>query len=242
MRGKSMISIRLDRLNSLEVEIHETITKESNAHDKLTITKAAHLCGCSVSKISKFTKKLGFKNYKQYINYIYGNELPRDETSSELDRIRDFLDAFDPKLVDQFIELIEGYSKIILFGYGPSYICAQYFEYKLRIATTKTVITAPDELSIERAMDDESLLVIFTTTGNFESFDYIYTKAKENNCETLFILEEYNLKMLESYDNVFFLTNTFQPAQLLPYEKSRTVFFIFIAEVIQRLLNSKTED
>jgi len=237
-----MISINLERLNPLETTIHQAITRESQVREGLTITEAASLCGCSVSKVSKFVKKLGFDNYKQYINYVYGSVPSKKETTNEIERIKQFLESFDAELVEQLVELIDQHKKIILFGYGPSYICAQYFEYKLRTVTAKTVITAPDEFSAERAMDEESLLIIFTTTGNFKSFNFIYHKAKENKCDALFLVEEYNAKMLKNYDKVFFLTDYVQSSTLMPYEKSRTIFFIFIEEVIQVFLNRKKTD
>jgi len=45
--------------------------------------------------------------------------------------------------------------------------------------------------------------------------------------------------LLEQYENVCFLTHSVQSPELKPYEKSRTVFFIFIEEVIFRLLERK---
>ena len=234
-----MISVSLDRLNPLETRIHETILKESQVRDDLTITNAAEICGCSISKISKFIKKLGFQNYKQYMSFVYGNDVSPKSISNELDRIRHFIDEFDATLVDQFIELMEGYQKIILFGYGPSYVCVEYFEYKLRFATNKITIAVQEELTVGQLIDDKSLLVIFSTTGHFKSFDSLYRLAKENKCETLLIIEEYNLSLLEHFDKIFFLTKSFQSEALAPHEKSRTVFFIFIEEVIQKLLNKE---
>ncbi|HHW22016.1 MAG TPA: hypothetical protein GXX26_03915 [Clostridiaceae bacterium] len=54
---------------------------------------------------------------------------PVREFSSELERLKNFIDNFDAALVDQFAELVQAHEKIILFGYRPSFICAQYFEY-----------------------------------------------------------------------------------------------------------------
>ena len=231
-----MINIDFNKLNPLEKKINETLITLSKTATNITITKAAEVCDCSVSKISKFVKKLGFNNYKQYIDFLYGNGLPENKSSIELDRIKNFIDEFDISLVDEFIELMNSYKKIILFGYGPSFICSQYFEYKLRMNTNKFVIAVPDEISVESLLDDNSLLVIFSTTGRFKSFDRINNLAKEKNCQVLLIVEEYNASLLTDYNKIFWMSKSLQPVDFKPYEKSRIVFFIFIEEVIQHII------
>ena len=238
-----MINIDFNKLNPLEKLINETLIAFSKTATNITITKAAEACDCSVSKISKFVKKLGFNNYKQYIDFLYGKGLPVNRSSIELERIKSFIDDFDISLVDEFIELLNSYEKIILFGYGPSFIATQYFEYKLRINTNKFVIAVPDEISVESLLDDKSLLVIFSTTGKFKSFERINTLAKEKNCQVLLIVEEYNASLLTNYNKIFWMSKFLQPDNLKPYEKSRIVFFIFIEEVIQHIIfNNRQEN
>lgn len=231
-----MINIDFNRLNPLERTINETLMKYARKTSDITINEAAELCGCSISKISKFVKKLGFSNYKQYVDFLYGREQPQKEFSAELERLKSFIDDFDVALVDEFVELMSSHDKIILFGYGPSFICAQYFEYRLRIVTNKVVIAVPDVVSVERLMDDSSLLVIFSATGQFKSFDDVNSIAKEKGCNVLLVIEEYNPKLQTGYDRIFWLCKYPQPQDYKPYEKTRTVFFIFIEEVILRLL------
>lgn len=238
-----MINIDFNKLNPLEKKINETLVAYSKDVSNITISQAAEACDCSVSKISKFVKKLGFDNYKQYVDFLYGKEISQKKSSVELERIKNFIDDFDISLVDKFIEMMNSYEKIILFGYGPSFICTQYFEYKLRINTNKFVIAVPDEISAESLIDEKSLLVIFSATGKFKSFDRINTLTKEKNCEVLFIVEEYNASLFSSYNKIFWLSKFPQPDDLKPYEKSRIVFFIFIEEVIQHIMfNNRQEN
>ncbi len=230
-----MINIDFNVLNSLEKGIHETLSIHSKTVDTIRITRAAELCGCSVSKISKFTKKLGFTNYKQYLDFLYGKDLGVTGHSSELTRIQNFIRDFDSRKVDEMIELIENHDKIVLFGYGPSLLCAQYFEYRLRTCTNKVIIAVPDDLSVASMTDDKSLLLIFTVTGTFQSFENIYHDTKEKGCDVAIVVEEYNTSLFEQCDKIFLLAKEPQPSHLLAYEKSRTIFFIFMEEVIQRL-------
>ena len=109
-----MINIDFNKLNPLEKKINETLITLSKTATNITITKASEACDCSLSKISKFVKKLGFNNYKQYIDFLYGRGLPENRSSIELERIKNFIDDFDISLVDEFIELLNSYKKIIL--------------------------------------------------------------------------------------------------------------------------------
>ena len=232
-----MINIDFNRLTPLEKEIHKSLLSYSKAKDNLTIMEAAAKCGCSISKISKLVKKLGFKSYKQYIAFLQNKDLSEifPTYSSELERIKKFIDDFDLTIVDKVIDLINSHNKIILFGYGPSFLCAEYFEYKLRIVTNHFVIAASDETYLERLIDSDSLLIIFTATGKFASFENIYRKCNDRNCTVVIISEEYNQSLVSCCDQLFMLCKYQQPDYLKPYEKTRTVFFIFIEEVIKKI-------
>ena len=93
-------------------------------------------------------------------------------------------------------------------------------------------------MSITIVLNNNCLLVIFTTTGAFRSFKDIYNIAKKNGSDVLMITEEYNTSLMTSCDWLFWLSKYTQSKELKPHEKSRTVFFIFIEEIIQRLLSS----
>lgn len=233
-----MINIDFSKLNRLEHKIYDQLHECSKLYSDLKITQAADLCSCSVSKISKFVKKLGFTNYKQFMDFLYGKEISQKEASGELERIKHFIDDFDASLVEEFIELMNKHERIILFGYGPSFICAQYFEYKLRISSSKFILAVGDEISIETMADQNSLIVIFTTTGKFKSFENIYNISRNKGCKVLMIAEEYNSTLFENCDRIFWLCKFPQSSEFNPHEKSRTVFFIFIEEVIHRLLTA----
>lgn len=230
-----MININLGSLNQLEQQIHKKLTDYAKTNETIRINQAATLCNCSVSKISKFVKKLGFVNYKQYLDFLHGRDIPQVSHSNELMRIREFIDEFDDTLVDELLELIEKHDKIVLFGYGPSMLCAQYFEYRLRICTNKIISAVTDEISVASMTDENTLLILMTVTGTFHTFQTIYDESKKKGCEIAMVVEEYNTELFTQCDRIFWLSKFPQPTELLPYEKSRTVFFIFFEEIIQRL-------
>ena len=231
-----MITVDFNTLNPLEKHIHEQMVRQSRITPAIRINQAADICGCSVSKISEFVKKLGFKNYRQYLDFLNGKEIHTETGSDELNRVRSFIDTFDTRMVDDLLALINTHKKIALFGYGPSLLCAQYFEYRFRNCSDITTMAVADEVTLKNMVDDTTLLLIITETGRFLSFRDIYDAALEKGATTVILAEEYNTDLLGQCDRIFWLSPASQPAHLAPYEKSRTLFFIFLEEVIQRLL------
>lgn len=236
LEAEDLIAIDLSLLNPLEKRIYETLLAQKDSYETLRINQAAQLCDCSVSKISKFVKKLGFKNYKQYIDFLYRRTVDSSEQTTELQRIGKFLATFDSHLVDNLYAIMGKYDKIVLFGYGPSLLCAQYFEYRFRNCSDKVTMAVSDEVAVGKMVDSSTLLIIITETGRFHSFKEVYHKAKEKGCGVAMIVEEYNTELFDQCDHIFWLSSSPQPAHLKAYEKSRTLFFIFLEEIVQRFL------
>jgi DNA-binding MurR/RpiR family transcriptional regulator len=231
-----MIKINLNKLNEHEKLIFEIIKEKSLTLDSIKITQAAEIANCSISKISKIAKKIGFKNYKQFQDYIYNRELRLNPISDELARLSSFIEHFDHSLVEQMIKLINKHQRIVLFGYGPSFLVAQYFEYKLNTIFKKFAIALSDELGVSSLVDESTLVIVFSTTGNFRSFSDIYRITKDKGGDLLLISEEFNNDFKNSADQIFVLNEQSQPQILMPHEKSRAIFFIFIEEVLRKII------
>lgn len=230
-----MLKISFETLNALERDIHAVLSERSLFTQSIRITEAAELCGCSTSKISKMASKLGFKNYRQYLDFLYGRDSQKSEQSSELNRLHQFLNEFDYALVDEMVDLINSKNRIVLLGYGPSFLCAQYFEYRLKTCANKVAIVASDELLVNSIADKNTLLIIFTVTGSFKSFKNVHRDTKAKGGDVAIVLEEHNLSLIKHFDKIFCLTKSTQPNDLKPYEKNRTAIFIFMEEVIHKL-------
>lgn len=233
-----MINVNLDILNQLEDTLYKTILNAVKEDQTLNITKASELCGVSPSKISKTVKKLGFKNYKEFIKYCRGDFIDSEDKScsNELKRVATYIESFDESVVLEVISKINNFSKIVIYGLGPSFICAQYFEYKLRMCTNKSVLAINDEVQIKNIADSDTLFIILSVTGKFSSFDRVCNIVNQNRGEILIIFEEYNAIRYPDVQNIIYLTEFKQSDELAPYEKTRTILFIFIEEIIQKLL------
>ena len=237
-----MLSIDETRLNRTERAALRALSGYSADHPPPTIVQAAAICGCSASHISKSVRKAGFPGYKEFMRYLYLHDHPRGQAPDELVRLGRFLDDFDPALVDEFVGLIRSHGKIILFGYGPSLICAQYVEYKLRLCTQAYIATAPDEQSACSMADGGSLLIILTVTGRYRSFEAISRHARDRGAQVVVVSEELNPALTELGGRYFCLSNHNQPHAFEPHEKTRTVFFIFFEQVVRRILQTTEHD
>lgn len=239
-----MININLDTLNQLERTLYKAIYDAAQGDKNLSIVKASEICQVSSSKISKTVKKMGFKNYKDFIKYCRGEYIHTEEKtySDELKRVANFIDTFDDNIVTTFINKISNYDKIVLYGLGPSYICCQYLEYKLRMCTTKSIVALNDEIQIKNMVDSNTLFIIFSVTGKFSSFENVCSVVNEKGGEILIVFEEYNTNHYPYASNIIYLTEDRQSDSLAPYEKTRTILFIFIEEIIQRLLFLDTKN
>lgn len=228
-----MYIINKNSLNSLEKNIYSVLCAEIRQNSTLTVTEAASICDCSPSKISKFVQKLGFKNYKEYSQFISGKLF--SIIPDEKERIKKFLDSFNPEIVEQFIKYFQKFDKIILFGYGPSFIAGQYFEYKLRSISDVLVWAVPNEASITNLLAKNTLLIIFSITGQFKSFQTLYENVVSQNGKVIFITEEFNIDFMILYDFIVILSDYIQDPALLPHQKTRTTFFTFIEAVTSRI-------
>ena len=236
-----MIKFDETKLNQLEQQVLRQLSAYAEHNPQPKIVEAADICGCSVSQVSKAIKKAGFRGYKQYIRYLYFGDSPQEKPLGELDRLKRFLAEFDPALVDEIVEMLVAHKKILFFGYGPSYICAQYVEYKLRFCLPAVIQTPPDEASLRSMIDDSSLLIILTTTGQYRSFEEISKYAKARGSDVIVVSEEFNSTLMGSCDRYFSLCTQRQSSRLMPHEKTRTVFFIFFEQVVQKLLNKERD-
>jgi DNA-binding MurR/RpiR family transcriptional regulator len=233
-----MININLNNLNQLELSVHNKLSKIIENNFNIKILEAADYCDVSSSMVSKLVRKLGFENFKQYKQFFSGQQIMTEDKkeSSELERLKHFIENFDPVLVDNFLSMFNKYNKIVLFGLGPSFFCVEYFAYKLTLFSDKNIFVAQDEIYAQHLVDEETLLIVFSVTGKFSSFENLINGVKSCGAEMLLILEEYNHSLAIEIDNIFYLTNSTQNEDLLPYEKTRSVFFIFIEEVITKLM------
>ncbi|MEK3884310.1 SIS domain-containing protein [Paenibacillus sp. PL2-23] len=238
-----MLNISVSKLSKPELSIHNKMAEAIEQNHNIKILEAAQFCDVSPSKISKLVRKLGFENFKQYKQYFGGQAIAsgNKKRSSELERLQHFIESFNPALIDQFMEVYQRYNKIVLFGLGPSFFCVEYFSYKLAPLSDKSIFVTQSQSYAQNLVDKETLLIVFSVTGKFDSFESLFHRAKSRGTAIMLILEEYDGSLTFEADHLFYLTKSTQNEELLPFEKTRTVFFIFIEEVIARFMSERAD-
>lgn len=230
------MQININNLNTLELNIHQQLQIAITNDNNLKITQAAEICQVSTSKISKFCQKIGFINYKQYKNYISTGKIIDDiRKTPELIRLEKYLKKFDQKKVDKLAKLINQHKRIILHGVGPSLIAVEYFAYRLRLNCTQDIITTSEEFFITNNINNSTLVIIYTATGSFKSFNQIINDCRRKDTQYIIICEENNHIRELKNAKIIYLTNTHQKEKEQAFEKTRTLWFIYLEEVITKL-------
>lgn len=241
-----MIKIDGHRLNSLEKRLFDEATRHIQNNHKISITELATRLSVSPSKFSKFVRKTGletFKQYKQFIiegnteNLLVKKALSVTPKSTEIERIKIYLEQFEYSLVNDFYLSIKDSNKLIIYGIGPSFLVAEYFAYRLRIVSTIFSIATSDETLLKSSANQDTKLLVLSATGLFKSFDDALKGL--NYQEIIFLFEELRaFPTLKDY-TIFYLTESSGNPSLQPFEKSRTLFYIFLEEVIQKFMMNK---
>ncbi len=229
-----MIKVDYNNLNLLEKRLLDG-TRESIQHNpKISITDLSKCFDVSTSKISKFVKKLGFDSFKEYKSFIVGKESESrtSQVSDELQRINDYINHFDEQLAYDFWIKIKDCNKLVIYGLGPSYICADYFAYRLRTFSDVFSLATNDLTVVKNADNSDTKLLVLSTTGLFKPLKDDLNDL--NYKEIIFLFEEFRHFPDLQRNTLFYLTKSTGDNSLKPYEKSRTLFFIFLEEIIQK--------
>lgn len=149
----------------------------------------ASLANVSKSTLSKFARKIGFDDYydlkdsahfienryNNNLNYVTNilNVLENNEVDSYFDAIQSDIQTIkneiDKEAIDSLAKDLINYRKIGAFGLLFSESAALDFQYKLAY-NGKFIVTFQDDLKQEefiRNADKDTLLIIFTNSGNF---------------------------------------------------------------------------
>ena len=179
---------------------------------------------------------MGFESFKQYKKFLISGQIdpPPIKPSDELQRISEYIANFDDNLAHDFWLKLKDCNKLIIYGLGPSFICADYFAYRLRIFSDIFTL-ATNEITIVRNADNkDTKLLVLSTTGLFKAFDEDLSDL--NYKEIIFLFEEFRYFPKLQKNTLFYLTNSSGNSAIKPYEKSRTLFFIFLEEIIQKFI------
>lgn len=178
------------RRDSTDSYIAETLLANINEIDKLSIDSVAELCNISKSKLSKFVKRIGFNDYKEFRDlvknekyrsgyYGYEDKLPmgryiaKEGWEPYLKILHQDLDCFmektDQNMIRSLAKALYEYEEVATFGSVYSQTAAVDFMYRMA-EEGKYIRTYTYDLEQEeymKNMDKDTLVIIFSNSGQY---------------------------------------------------------------------------
>ena len=178
------------RRDSTDSYIAETLLANINEIDKLPIDSVAELCNISKSKLSKFVKKIGFNDYKEFRDlvknekyrsgyYGYEDKLPmgryiaKEGWEPYLKILHQDLDCFtektDQNMIRRLAKALHEHEEVATFGSVYSQTAAVDFMYRMA-EEGKYIRTYTYDLEQEeymRNMDEDTLVILFSNSGQY---------------------------------------------------------------------------
>ncbi len=232
-------------LNSKDISISDKIVANINIVPDMNINELADLCDVSVSKISKYAKKLGFNGFKDFIYRLkQDHNHSRDKGGAfeyQKEKILEFFEDYNPDKVMEIQRLILESNKIYLFGRGPSNNVCEYYTPRLRVATGKDIISDYDEYLFDLDYanlehKEKRTVIILTVSGKSIKVHEMLQTCKDRNIQTICISSYHNEKLKNNADVYLPLINRKEV-----FDKSvirgRTMFFIFLEILTQDFLD-----
>ena len=199
--------------DSIETHITEVLLKHINEIDSMSIEQVAQLCGVSKSTLSKFVKKIGFDDYKEFRDitrnekrrsgyYGYEDKLPMGrfierkgwrEYISILEKdLQTFANTIDFTQISALARALHTQEQVAAFGSVYSQTVAIDFMYRLaeegKYIRTYTYDTKQEQYL--KNMDEDTLVIIFSNSGY-----YLYGEGMKLNGEFKSYLKRTNGKI-----------------------------------------------
>lgn len=161
------------KFTETDEEIYNSLVKLPNIFSENSITKAAELCGCSAAALTRFTKKIGFKGFKEF-QYKLIKDLNIDSDlkfATETDQYK-FLSSSIMKIVKQskFTELldqIKNSKQVYTFGFNLARLAAEFLSIGLNDEVGYMVQSQclPYDLIFKKYDLDDTLIIYSTYSG-----------------------------------------------------------------------------
>lgn len=236
------------KLSKTEYSISEKINEHTSEVIGMSISELAFFCDVSPSKITKYSKKLGFTGYKELQFFLTRNtERSYTKTTSleyQREKIMDFFMSFDENKLQEFMNKIQSSDKVYLYGRGPSLKVNEYFVPRLRVATNKNIISNYDEylFDIDLAKDEPNkLMIILTISGKTKKIHEIIDYCRKRKIETI-VISAYSNHILERdadlYINLLSKKEQFDRRII----RGRTMFFLYLEILTQEFMDLNGND
>ncbi|WEM44526.1 MurR/RpiR family transcriptional regulator (plasmid) [Photobacterium sp. DA100] len=175
------------------------------------IEELAAEIGVSTASITRFCKKLGLNNFKEFL-YLYQNQLDSEnpeftETRTLQNEYFEMLQQFDQCLIqddiDVFCELIHKHRVIYVFGLGYSAFAAHDLKFRLtRLGKCVEIVHDNDSIEmISSIIGEGELVLLLSLKGNNNRMVQSAKRMKEKGVKLLCITANESSRLLDYADN-----------------------------------------
>lgn len=205
------------------------------------ITELSKLCFVSQATVSRFIKKLGYIDYNAFkeecLIYIEQVKNNIDNNYTDINLLSQDLKLLYSKIdyigIKNIASIINSYDKIYISGLNYCYLMAQYFQMECH-PFGKIVKVIEDNEEIQDIGSD-SLLLIFTTSGNYFNRDRIIKEYIRNcKCKKLVI----SIRNLENGIRKLFNKHLILDIDI-GVKNSRYVMMALLDNIIEELKNAR---
>ncbi len=233
-----------DEMTATEIAISNTISNNLDIAKDMSITNLANLCGVSTSKITKYSKRLGFSGYKEFQYQLKKTTKIINEHESPLDyqreKLLNFFEAYDPYKMERLKQMIHNSDKTYLFGRGPSLKVCEYYEPRLRIAAHKNIVSNYDEylldLDLSEHGNENKLMIVFTISGKNPVVAEVLSTAKKYNMKTVCISSYYNHRLEDLSTLYIHMLDRKEFLDKRPI-RGRTLFYVYLEILTQDFID-----
>lgn len=235
------LQITNKKLTSSEKSILVYIKKYPQKFLETTITEFSKEVFCSITTISRFVKKAGFKNYQMLKNYIskllYSKEEKNNDVNVNLiyENIgKKYIDSIkmnkDIKMkeIEKLITAISTNKKILIFGLGVSASIAQYFSESLNKINFFSIAIRDTHQAIqllENSFSKDDIFIMISKDFASKELVYLLSVSQRKNISTFCITSNRDLKK-RKLTNIIFFNHIKQVNRILSFSSKIISFYI----------------
>lgn len=208
----------ITKLNDNEQKIFEYVVSNINEVKKMQIRVLAEKCYVSATTIMRFTKKLGFAGYREFIEALNisvhmsdTTEVPdilwKKEYSEEyLKNVMESVRVLSAKTIRRFKEALDPGGRIYFFGTGMDREVARYaYHLFTSLGYRASCPQEPYEQNAAlRQLTDSDLLFVFSISGKDHECIQIIEKARMNCKAKIATLTQSANNVIQSMSDIDF--------------------------------------
>ncbi|MGN0250968.1 MAG: MurR/RpiR family transcriptional regulator [Oliverpabstia sp.] len=211
------IEAKYDSFTSTEKAIAEFFINNTEKMDFSIKSVAAHLY-VSTASLSRFTKKCGYKGYREFI-YEYEVAFMKNETIETGDHAmvfgiyQEFLNKsyslIDKVQIMRITKYINNAERVYVLGKGSSGISATEMELRfIRVGVNIDSIVDPDRMRIQSVFwNNHNLVLGISISGNTTDVSYGLKEAHHRGAKTVLLTTKHDDSFNEYCDEVLFMPN-----------------------------------